>query len=92
MKYKYIVETLGMFRMIHVVEAENQTEAFEIAKESDDNWQEHLGEMRIDISEYTEEQIAHFRKKQYFSDHVSFKDEDGVLSYLHPNGAIVRSR
>jgi hypothetical protein len=32
MKYKYIVETLGMFRMIHVVEAENQSEAFEIAK------------------------------------------------------------
>jgi transcription elongation factor len=86
---KYIVETLGIFRMVHVVEAENKDEAFRIAQAADDNWQEHLGEMRVDICEYTEEQIAHFRKKQYFSDHVSFKDENGVLSYLHPNGEVV---
>lgn len=86
---KYIVETLGIFRMVHVVEAENKDEAYNIASVTDDNWQEHLGEMRVDICEYTEEQIAHFKKKQYFSDHVSFKDENGALSYLHPNGAVV---
>lgn len=86
---KYIVETLGIFRMVHVVEAENKDEAYTIASITDDNWQEHLGEMRVDICEYTEEQIAHFRKKQYFSDHVSFKDENGALSYLHPNGQVV---
>ena len=89
---KYIVETVAMHRQVHLVEAADEATAMEIARVADDNWQEHLGEMKIDISEYTEEQIAHFRKKQYFSDHVSFKDEDGVLSYLHPNGAIVRSR
>ena len=86
---KYIVETLGIFRMVHVVEAENKDEAYNIASVTDDNWQEHLGEMRVDICEYTEEQIAHFKKKQYFSDHVSFKDENGALSYLHPNGEVV---
>lgn len=86
---KYIVETLGIFRMVHVVEAENKDEAYNIASITDDNWQEHLGEMRVDICEYTEEQIAHFRKKQYFSDHVSFKDGNGALSYLHPNGQVV---
>lgn len=86
---KYIVETLGIFRMVHVVEAENKDEAYNIASITDDNWQEHLGEMRVDVCEYTEEQIAHFRKKQYFSDHVSFKDENGALSYLHPNGQVV---
>ena len=75
--------------MVHVVEAENKDEAYNIASVTDDNWQEHLGEMRVDICEYTEEQIAHFKKKQYFSDHVSFKDENGALSYLHPNGAVV---
>jgi hypothetical protein len=92
MKYKYIVETIGIFRMVHVVEAENQTEAFDIARVSDDNWQEHLGEMRIDISEYTEEQIAHFKKKEYFWDGVAFKDEDGFVAYIHPNGQVVKNK
>lgn len=92
MKSKYIVESISLFRMVHVVEAESQTEAIAIARVSDDNWQEHLGEMGIDISEYTEEHIAHFKKKEYFWDTVAFKDEDGFVAYIHPNGDVVKNK
>ena len=40
---KYIVESVGMFRMVHVVECENEADALLIAEHADDNWQEHLG-------------------------------------------------
>ena len=85
---KFIVESIGFFRMVHVVESETEDEAFRIALSADDNWQEHLGEMKIDISEYTEEQIAHFKKKQYFWDGVAFKDENGFVGYIYPNGEV----
>jgi hypothetical protein len=88
---KYIVETIGIFRMVHVVESETEDEALRIACVADDNWQEHLGEMKIDISEYTEEQIAHFKKKQYFWNGVAFKDENGFVAYVHPNGEVVKN-
>lgn len=89
---KYIVETIGIFRMVHVVEAESEQEAFNIASVADDNWQEHLGEMKVDITEYTEEQIAHFKRKDFFWDGVAFKDEDGFVAYNHPNGEIVKNK
>jgi len=89
---KYIVESIGVFRMVHVVEAENADEAFRIAHVADDNWQEHLGEMRMDVSEYSEEHIAHFKKKDYFWDGVAFKDEDGFVAYIHPKGEVVKDK
>jgi hypothetical protein len=89
---KYIVESIGVFRMVHVVEAENKDEAFRISNVADDNWQEHLGEMQMDVSEFTEEQIAHFRKKEYFWEGVAFKDEDGFVAYIHPNGEVVKNK
>jgi hypothetical protein len=81
---KYIVETIGMFRQIHVVEADNEESAFEIAEVADDNWQEFLGVTKLDINEYTEEQIALFRKKEFFWEGISYKDENGMIQYKRP--------
>jgi hypothetical protein len=85
---KYIVETLGIFRQMHVVEAANKEEALAIADKADDNWQEFLGQMKIDINEYSEEQIAHYKKKDYFWNGVAFHDEKGNLHYKDENGII----
>ena len=85
---KYIVESIGMFRQIHVVEAESEEEAYEIAETADDNWQEFLGTTKVDVSEFTEEHISVFRKKEFFWEGVSFKNENGDLSYRHPNGSV----
>jgi hypothetical protein len=85
---KYIVESIGMFRQVHVVEAENEEEAFKVAETADDNWQEFLGTTKIDVSEFTEEHISVFRKKEYFWEGVSFKDESGVVHYKHTNGKV----
>jgi len=85
---KYIVETIGMFRQVHVVEAESKEEAFAVAEVADDNWQEFLGMTKLDVSEYTEEQVAHYRKKEFWWEGVSFKDENGVLKYKHPDGSV----
>jgi hypothetical protein len=82
---KYIVETIGLFRQVHVVESENEEDALAIAKVADDNWQEYLGEVKMDINEFTEEQISLFKKKQYFWDGVSYRDENGAIEYKHPN-------
>jgi hypothetical protein len=81
---KYIVEMIQLHRMIHVVEADNEEDALAIAKVADDNWQEYLGELKIDINEFTEEQISHFRKKEFFWDGVSYRDENGVIEYKRP--------
>ena len=85
---KYIVESIGMFRQIHVIEAESKDAAMEIARTADDNWQEYLGEMKVDISEFTAERIKHFQEKEFFWDGVSFKNENGELKYRHPNGSV----
>lgn len=86
---KYIVESIGMFRQVHVVEAENEDAAMEVARNADDNWQEYLGEMKVDISEFTPERIKHFQEKEFFWEGVSFKDENGVVRYKHKNGQVV---
>jgi len=86
---KYIVESIGMFRQVHVVEAENEDTAMEIARTADDNWQEYLGEMKVDISEFTPERIKHFQEKEFFWEGISFKDENGVVRYKHKNGQVV---
>jgi len=86
---KYIVESIGMFRQVHVVEAENEDTAMEIARTADDNWQQYLGEMKVDISEFTPERIKHFQEKEFFWEGISFKDESGVVRYKHKNGQVV---
>jgi len=86
---KYIVESIGMFRQVHVVEAENEDTAMEIARTADDNWQQYLGEMKVDISEFTPERIKHFQEKEFFWEGISFKDENGVIRYKHKNGQVV---
>ena len=85
---KYIVESIGMFRQIHVVEAENEEEAFKVAETADDNWQEFLGTTKVDVTEFTEEHISVFRKKEFFWEGVSFKDENGELKYKHRDGSV----
>lgn len=80
---KYIVETIGLHRMVHVVEAADEDEALKIAEKADDNWQEYLGTVKIDINEYSEEQIKHFKSKQFFWNGVS-KLKDGVIAYDIP--------
>lgn len=85
---KYIVESIGMFRQVHVVEAESKEEAFKIAEIADDNWQEYLGTTKLDVNEYTEEQIAHYKKKEFWWEGESFKDENGEIKYRHPNGSV----
>lgn len=86
---KYIVESIGMFRQVHVVEAESEDAAMEVARNADDNWQEYLGEMKVDISEFTPERIKHFQEKEFFWEGISFKDENGVVRYKHKNGQVV---
>jgi hypothetical protein len=86
---KYIVESIGMFRQVHVIEAENEDTAMEIARTADDNWQQYLGEMKVDISEFTPERIKHFQEKEFFWEGISFKDENGVIRYKHKNGQVV---
>jgi hypothetical protein len=89
---KYIVETLQAFRHVHIVEAENEKEALAIASVADDNWQEYLGQMKIDCSVYTEEQMNFFRKKEFFWDGVCIKDADGFVAYIHPSGDLVDNK
>ena len=77
---KYIVETISVSRMVHVVEADSEEVALQIAERADDNWQEYLGTLKIDINEYTEEHIKHFKEKQFFWNGVS-KMVDGEIEY-----------
>jgi hypothetical protein len=85
---KYIVESIGMFRQIHVVEAENEEEAFKVAETADDNWQQFLGTTKVDVSECTEEHLSVYRKKEFWWEGVSFKDENGEIKYRHPNRTV----
>lgn len=83
---KFIVEQISMHRTVHVVEAETEAEALKIADNADDNWQEWLGNLKVDLNEYTDERIAYFKNKDYFWAGVSYKDSDGMLAYIHPSG------
>jgi len=82
---KYIVETLQVHRHVHVVEADNEEAALSIAEYADDNWQEYLGQLKVDINEFSEEQIKVFRDKEFFWDGISYRDESGIIRYHHPN-------
>ena len=43
---KYILETVEVFRHIHLVEAPDEESALKIASVADDNWQEHMGQLK----------------------------------------------
>lgn len=89
---KYIIESISTFRHIHVVEAENEDEAFEITKEADENWQEYLGPVKLDVQEFTEEHVKRFREKQFWWDGVAYRNEDGVVEYKHPKNILGESK
>ena len=89
---KYIVEQISVHRSVFVVEAENQDEAKKVASVADDNWQQWLGQLDVDVNEYSEERIAYFKHKDYFWDGVSYKDENGYLAYIHPSGERIERR
>jgi hypothetical protein len=81
---KYIVESLSTFRHVHVIEADSKEKAFELADKAEYNWEEYLGLLKIDVSEYSEERIKIFKEKQFFWNGVSFVNEDGQIDYKHP--------
>jgi hypothetical protein len=80
----YIVETLSTFRHVHVVEAKDKDEALKVADKADYNWEEYLGLLKIDVNEYSEEQIKVFKEKPFFWSGISYIDETGEASYKHP--------
>jgi hypothetical protein len=85
---KYLVEVLSTFRNVYVVEAENEDDALLVAENSDDNWQEWLGQQKLDVRPYTDEQKAYFKSKDnYFWEGYTSLDENGHLVYHHPDGS-----
>jgi hypothetical protein len=89
---KYIVEVFSNFREIHVVEAENEEIAKEIAAKSDYNMSKWLGQQVATIYPYSEGHVERFRKEdEYFWDGVKGVDDEGFLTYLRPGGQPVRS-
>jgi hypothetical protein len=89
---KYIVEVFSNFREIHVVEAENEEIAKEIAQNSDYNMSKHLGQQVATIYEYSEEHRERFCKEdEYFWDGVKGVDAEGYLTYQRPGGEARRS-
>ena len=83
---RYIVEQISVHRNVYVVDAENETEAKKVASVADDNWQSWLGQLDVDVNEYSDERMAYFKDKDYFWGGVSYKDVDGYLAYIHPSG------
>ena len=87
---KYIVETIGMFRQIHVVEAESEDAAMEVARNADDNWQEHMGQLKYDCRKYTEEDVRMLADgKKYFWHGVAYENENGCVAYVYPDGKVI---
>ena len=89
---KYIVEQISIHRNVYVVEAPNETEARQIASVADDNWQAWLGQLDVDVNEYSDERISYFKSKDYFWNGVSYKDADGFLAYIHPSGEKIEAK
>ena len=77
----FIVETLSAYRHVHVVEADNKEDALVVADKADYNWEEYLGLLKIDVNEFTEEQIKVFKEKPFFWSGVSYLDESGEATY-----------
>jgi hypothetical protein len=89
---KYIVETIQTFREIHVVEAENEEIAKEIAQNSDYNMSKWLGQHVATIYPYSEDHHKRFcQEDEYFWDGVKSVDDEGFLTYQRPGGQPTRS-
>ena len=89
---KYIVEQMSVFRNVYVIEADTEEEAVKISEYADDNWQEWLGNLKIDINEYSDERIAYFKNKQFYWNGVTYKAKAGYVAYHHPNGEDVERK
>lgn len=87
---KYIVETIGLHRHVHVVEAESKEEAFKVAQVADPNWEEYLGQQKVSVEEFSEDRIRYFKNKEFYWDGVS-KLVDGEVAYIHPKITEVRN-
>lgn len=81
---KYIIETISIHRNVHVVEASDEAAALSITEYADPNWEEHLGVLKVDATEFTEEHIKHFREKRFFWDGVAYRDANGQVDYIRP--------
>ena len=82
---KYIVETIQTFREIHVVEAESEEIAKEIAANSDYNMSKWLGQHIATVYPYTEDHLERFKKEdEYFWEGVKSVDAEGFLCYTRP--------
>lgn len=89
MKKKFIVESLSTFYEIHVVEAESEEQAKEIAREADWNMSDWLGQTFIDVRDSTDSEIERFQQRdKYFFRGYTTMNEDGDIVYMHPNGEI----
>jgi len=89
---KYIVEMIQTFREVHVVEAENEEIAKEIALNSDYNMSKHLGNHVSSIYAYSDEHIERFKQEdQYFWAGVKSIDEEGWVCYQIPGGERYRN-
>lgn len=83
---KFIVESLSIHRTVHVVEVEDEKDIELIITNADDNWQEWLGQMKIESVAYTEDAMKRYESKPYFWNGTSFIDENGYIAYRHPDG------
>ena len=88
---KYIVETISTFRNVHVIEAENEDHLLQIANECDPNWDDWLGSLMHDVTEYSEEAIVKYENKKYFWDGSVFVDKDGCVCYRDREGNVRKS-
>jgi len=89
---KYIVETIQTFREVHVVEAENEEIAKQIAEKSDYNMSKWLGTQVASVYSYTDEHLERFKQEdQYFWAGVKSIDEEGWVCYQMPGGERYRN-
>ena len=88
---KYIVESLSIFRNVHVIETDNEEDIKLLMENSDANHDQWLGSQLIDVTEYSDQAIERFASKQYFYHGSSFIDDEGYVCYRDKNGQVRRS-
>ena len=88
MKKKFVVETVSTFYEVHLVEAENESEAEKIARNSDYNASKWLGQQIANISEFKEEDMPRLKQlDSYFFDGYAGND-NGYLRYYKMDGTV----
>ena len=88
--HKFIVETLVIFREVHVVEAENRENAEKIAQNSDYNMSVCLGPQILTVKPYSDAAVDDYKSEdKYFWDAVKSVNADGYLVYDSPYGSTV---